>query len=229
MPRSIRLADILGAAAGVVFAVLLFLSVASVNPQRGVSDQELQSWWADSGNRGGFIVSMYTLLLACPLFLLFISRLRTRLRAADASGWGEMAFACGIVATVGLGICAVLRGVVAGSVRFADEPLPGVDTLRFATDLAYAAWDLVIFFAALLVAIVSALALATHALPRWLGWVGVPVTLGCAVMLAVQAAPLSIPLLIIWVLASSVHLLRTPAAATAMEPTRQPEMSRAQA
>ncbi len=229
MPRSIHLADRLGAAAGVAFAVLIFLSVASVDPQRGVSDQEQQTWWADSGNRNGFVISMYTLLLACPLFLLFVSGLRTRLRTAHAGGWADTVFACGIVVTTALGVCAVFRGVIAGSMRFVDEPLPGVDTLRFQTDLAYAAWDLVILFVAVLVAITSILALATDALPRWIGWLGVPVAVGSAILLAIHIAPFAIPLLIIWVIANSVHLWRAPAAAPSGRPTWQPEVSHTQA
>jgi hypothetical protein len=229
MSRSIRLADGLSAAAGVAFAVLIFLSVASVDPQRGVSDQELQTWWEDSGNRNGFVLSMYTLLLACPLFLLFVSGLRTRLRTADAGGWADTVFACGIVVTTALGVCAVIRGVVATSVRFADEPLPGVDTLRFQTDLAYAAWDLAILFVAVLVAITSILALATDALPRWIGWLGVPVAVGSAILLAIHIAPFAIPLLIIWVIANSVHLWRAPAAASARGAAWQPEVSSGQA
>lgn len=229
MPPSTRLADILGAAAGAAFSLLLFLSVASVDPQRGVSDQELQDWWADSGHRTGFVISMYTLLVACPLFLLFVSRLRMRLRAADASGWADTVFACGIVATTALGVCAITRGVVAGSMRFADEPLPGVDTLRFQTNLAYAAWDLVILFMAVLVAVTSILAILTHVLPRWIGWLGVPVTIGSAVLVAVHLAPFSIPLFIIWVLANSVQLWRAPALAPVEGPSRQPEMSSARA
>jgi len=229
MPRSIRLADKLGATAGIACAVLIFLSVASVDPQRGVSGQELLTWWADSGNRNGFVFSMYTLLLACPLFLPFVSRLRTRLQAAGPAGWADTVFACGIVVTTALGVCAITRGVIASSMRFADEPLPGVDTLRFATNLAYATWDLVILFMVVLVASASILALATHARPRWLGWLGVPVAVGCAILLAVHLAPFSIPLLIIWVLANSVQLWRAPIAAPVDGPMRQPELSSAQA
>jgi hypothetical protein len=223
MSRSIRIADIVGAVAGIAFAVLTFLSVASVDPQRGVSDQELQAWWADAGNRNGFVISMYLLLLACPLFLLFIARLRTRLQAADVAGWADTAFASGIVVTAALGVTAVLRGVVAGSVRFGDEPVPGVDTLRFATGLAYAAWDLVILFIVVLVAITTGLALAARALPRWLGWLGVPVVIGCVVFLAIGSAPLSLPLPIIWVVATSVHLLRSPVVVSAIAGAQQPE------
>jgi hypothetical protein len=229
MPRSSHLADRLGAVAGVAFVVLIFVSVAVADPQRGVSDQELQRWWADSGNRNSFVLSMYTLLLASPLFLVFVSRLRMRMRAADAAGWVDTVFACGIVVATALGVCAVLRGVVASSVRFADEPLPGVDTLRFATDLAYSAWDLVILFVAVLVAVASILSLLTRALPRWLGWLGVPVVLGSAILLAAHSAPLAIPLLHIWVLATSVQLWRAPAAAPIGEPIWQPEVASAQA
>jgi hypothetical protein len=225
MPRSIRLADTLGAIAGVACSILIFLTTASVDPQRGVSDQELLTWWADSGNRTGFNISMYMLLLACPLFLLFVSRLRVRLQSADASGWADLVFACGIVVTAALGVQAVLRGVVARS----DEPLPGVDTLRFATELAYVAWDLAIVFAAALIAIVSILTLVTRVLPRWIGLLGVVVAAGSVILLALQVAPFALPLLVIWVLANSVHLWRAPAGVPVGAPARQPEVSRAQA
>jgi hypothetical protein len=113
--------------------------------------------------------------------------------------------------------------------RFADEPLPGVDRLRFQTDLAYAAWDLVILFVVVMVAIASILAIVTHVLPRWIGWLGVPVGAGSAILLVVHLSPFSIPLLIVWVLANSVQLWRTPVAAPVGGPTRQPEVSSAQA
>jgi hypothetical protein len=219
---SVRLADVLGAVAGVLFALLIFLSVASVDPQRGVSDQELQSWWADGGNRDGFVISMYTLLVASPLFLLFASRLRTRLRTADAGGWADVVFASGIVITTALGVCAIIRGVIAGAMRFDDEPLPGVDTLRFATSLSYAAWDLVFLFIIVLVAIVSILAISTQTLPRWIGWLGLPVALGCFILFAIHRAPFAIPLVIVWVVANSFHLWRSSASQVTVA-TQQPE------
>jgi hypothetical protein len=227
MPRSIRIADTLGAVAGIAFAVLLFVSVASVDPLRGASDQELQNWWADSGNRDSFVISMYAMLLACPLFLLFISRLRMRLRAADVSGWADVVFACGIVVTTALGICAVVRGVVPSSMRFDDEPLPGVDTLRFATSLTYTVWDLVFLFMAVMVAIASVLVLVTHVQPRWLGWLGVPVTAGIVLLWVLHMAPIANPLVIIWVVANSVQLWRAPVAVAVGGPKWQPEVSNA--
>jgi hypothetical protein len=225
MSRSVRIADVIGAVAGIAAAVLIFFGVASVDPQLGVTDQELQTWWADSGNRDGFIFSMYMLLVACPLFLLFVSRLRLRLRAADTAGWADTAFGFGIVMTAAMGMTSLLRGIIPAAMRFGDEPLPGVDTLRFATSLAYASWDVVILFAGVLVAIVSILALVTRALPRWLGVLGLIVCIGCAGTLAVQSAAFSLPLVNIWVVASCVHLLRTPAEVAIVESARTPEIA----
>jgi hypothetical protein len=229
MSRSIRLADKLGAVAGIAFGVLLFLGTAVIDPKVGVSDQELQTWWADSGNRNGLIVSMYAMLLACPMFLLFVSRLRMRLRAADAGGWADTVFACGIVVTTALGVGAVTRGVIASSMRFADEPLPGVDTLHFGISLFYAVFDVVTIFVVVLVAVASILAFVTHALPRWIAWLGVPIAVGSLILWAIYLAPFAIPLLIIWVVAISVHLLRAPASASVGSPTWQPEVSSNQA
>ncbi len=229
MPRSSRLGDTIGAIAGVPFAFLLFLSVAAVDSLRGASDEELQTWWADSGNRNNLIISLYALLLAGPLFLLFVTRLRTRVRAAGETGWPDAAFASGIVVATALGVVAILRGIIAATMRFGDEPLPGVDTLRFQTSLAYATWDLVILFAVVLVAVTSIMALTTRVLPHWIGWLGVPFTIVGAILLATHRAPLSIPLLIIWVLANSVYLLRTPAPVPAAGPIWQPGVSGSQA
>jgi hypothetical protein len=213
MSRSHRIADTIGAIAGVAFVVLLFLGVAAVDPQIGVTDEELLAWWSDGGNRDGFVLSTYTLLAAGPLFLVFVSRLRARLRTLDAGGWADTAFASGIVATAALGVVAFTRGIVANAMRFDDEPLPGVDTLRFATNLAYAAWDVVILFAAVMIAIAAALALAARALPRWLGWLGLPISLVCIALVAARMAPFAIPLVHVWVLAACFALWRSPAGA----------------
>jgi hypothetical protein len=229
MQRSNRIADTIGALAGVAFVALLFAAVAAVDPQRGVTDEELLTWWSDSGNRDGYVFSMYALLAACPLFLLFALRLRSRLRTGDKAGWADMAFACGIVATAAPGVCAVTRGVIASSMRFEDEPLPGVDTLRFSTSLAFSAWDVVILFVGVMVAIAAVLSLFTHALPRWHSLIGLPVAVGCLALMAARMAPFAIPLVHVWVLATCVQLWRSPAAVPVSGPAGLPAVSSAQA
>ena len=220
-----RRSDFIGAIAGVLFVVLVFVGIASVDPKRGVSDQELLRWWADSGNRDGFVFSMYAFLLACPAFLFFNSRLRARLGTRDEQGWADTVFACGNVFTAVLGVEAITRGVIARSVRLADEPLPGVDTLRFGTDLAYFTWDLVILIAALMVGLTSILALSAGALPRWLGWLGVPVCAACLIAVAIQVAAFAIPAMLIWVLANCANLARNPTLAVETHPALRTEIS----
>jgi len=229
MSRSIRLADKIGAVAGIAFIVLMFIGVSSVDPQRGVSDEKLQTWWADGGNRNALLLSMYAILIACPLFLLFISRLRTRLQPEDTGGWADLVYASGIVVTGALGVVAVTRGVVAASVRFQDEPLPGVDTLRFQTNLVYAIWDVAIIFIALMIGIASVLVLVNHVLPHWVGWLGMVAALGSLGLLAFQLAPLFLPMLFIWMLAISVFLWRSPAPGTVSASAWQSEAVRARA
>jgi hypothetical protein len=229
MSSSNRLSDKLGGVAGVAFCVLAFVGVASVDPVRGASDQKLLAWWADAGNRNALLFSMYAMLLACPCFLLFVSRLRSRLQPGEPGGWSDLVYASGIVVTGALGVVAVIRGVIAASMRFHDEPLPGVDTLRFQTNLLYAIWDVAILFTVVLIAIASILAFATRAQPRWLSWLGVVVSVGSLGLLAAQIAPISLPLLYIWVLANSVLLWRSPAPGTVSTSAWQPEAVRAQA
>src|SRR5215212_7152173 len=109
MNRSAQPSNILGAVAGVAFAVLFFIGLAAVDQPRGATDQELVTWWSDSGKRLDSIVSMYTMLLAGPFFLVFLARLRARLRAVEPNGggWTDLAFAAGIVFAAVLSLCAV--------------------------------------------------------------------------------------------------------------------------
>ena len=211
MNRPGQLSDILGAIAGVAFALLFFVSIAAVDPLRGATDQELLDWWSDSGKRRASIVSMYAMLVAGLFFLVFLARLRARLRAVEATdGWSALVFASGIVFAAALAICAVSRAMIAQAVRFGDEPLPGPDTLRYATEVQIAALGLIaIPFATLLVAAASALILRTRPFARWVGWLGLTVVAGSLVAVALLRGPLASPLLMVWVLAISFELWRT--------------------
>src|SRR6478735_7953062 len=130
--RNEKRSDLIGAIAGAAFVLLLFLSVASLDLPRGKPDQELQTWWADEGLRRASIVSMYLMLLAAPCFLVFLTRLCARLREVDVEdSWNALVQGAGIVFVALLSVSAVTRGVIAQAVRFNDEPVPGVDTLRY--------------------------------------------------------------------------------------------------
>ena len=131
---------IVGAGAGIVAALLIFLSVAVVDPLREATDDELIRWWSTNSNLDDLIISGYTRLFALPFFLVFAAQLRNTLRHAGGGLWTDVAYSSGIVCAGALGVAALLRIVLAQSVRLGDEPLPGVDTLRLATDIGLQAY-----------------------------------------------------------------------------------------
>jgi hypothetical protein len=112
----------------------------------------------------------------------------------------------------GLSITAFTRALIAQEVRFRNEPLPGPDTLRFVTSFSSNALGLVtIPFATIAVAAASVMILQLGVMARWLGWLGVGVTVLSAVAIVLLRGPLAIPLILVWVLGASVLLFRNPA------------------
>ncbi len=212
MNRSSPLSSTLGALAGVGFALLFFFSVWVADPLRQATDQELLAWWSDSAKLRETIISMYMLVLAAPLFLVFLAQLCRRLRSAGqfAEGWTGLVLGAGVAFAAMLAVSAISRGVLAQSIRFSDEPIPGPDTLRYATELSGALFGMgTMPFAAIAVAIASVIVVRTGVLARWLGWLGFVVaalTLALAVLLVGGFAN---PLITLWVAAASFVLWRT--------------------
>lgn len=201
----------IAALAGVVFAILLFLSVAVVDPLREATDQELLAWWGDSSELKNLMASMYARLLALPFLVIFIVHLRGRLSAAGGeSSWlGALTLFAGLFAA-GLALSGVLRGVVAQAVEIGDEPLPGLDTLRFATEVSYQLYGMVAIPAAgLAVAAASGAMLRTRTFARWLGWLGVVAAALLVLASVLLMGAWATPVLIIWTLATSFELWRT--------------------
>lgn len=213
----------IGAIAGVAFAVLLFLSVAMFNSLRAVTDQELMEGWTDGGFRRDSLVSMYLMLLAAPCFLVFVSQLRARLRAvAPENSLVDLMYGAGIVFVSALSMTAFSRALIAQTIRFWDEPLPGPDTLRYATSFSQSAFAVVaIPFATMVVATASIMILMSGVMSRWLGWLGLAVTVLSLVAIVLLMGPLATPLILVWVLGASALLFRsrgTPATAVEMVP-----------
>jgi len=224
MPHTSQGSDRLGALAGLAFALLFFFSVFVVDPLRGATDQEVQEWWTDGGMRRDAIISMALMLLAGPCFLVFASRLRARLRESNTEGTGhDVVFGAGMIFVAMLTLTAIVRGVIAQAVRFGDEPLPGLDTLRFATSLSDAAFGLgAMPFVTLAVAAASVVILQTGAMPRWVGWFGLGVTTLSAIAIAMLIGPFAIPLTVLWVFSVSYQFFRSRSSHMAAASTRQP-------
>jgi len=211
MPRTTPKPDLLGAIAGIAFAVLLFGSVFVVDPLTKATDQELREWWADGGLRRDLLLSTYLRLLAGPCFLVFLTRLRARLRTNDLDGtWSDITYGAGLAFVAMLTLSTFSRGLIAQAVRFADEPIPGPDTLRYATQFSLEAYGLgAIPFATMVVAAASLVILRTGALPRWVGWFGLVVTALSLVAVGLLIGAFATPLILLWVVGVSAQLFRT--------------------
>jgi hypothetical protein len=216
-----HLPDMAGAIGGVAFAALLFFAVASFNPLKEASDAELASWWADSGNLRGNVISMYLMLGSVPFFLLFLATLRGRLVLAGDDSISTFVMSAGLCFCAALLVGGVARGLIAQSVKIGDEPLPGPDTLRYVTAFARTMFLLVSMPAAAITVGAAAWGvIRARALASWVGWSGLLVAGVIAVTTPLFVAPLTLPLLLLWIVATSIEIWRTqsapaPAAASA--------------
>ena len=212
MNRTSPFSSTLGALSGVGFALLFFFSVFIVDPLRQATDQELLAWWSDSGKLRDSIISMYMLVAAGPLFLVFLVPLCQRLRSAghSAESWSGLVFGAGVTFAALLAVTAFSRGIIAQSIRFSDEPIPGPDTLRYATALSQAAFGIgAIPFATIAVTTASAIIVRTGVLARWVGWLGLVVSAVSLILVILLIGALAIPLITLWTVAASFVIWRT--------------------
>lgn len=200
----------IGALAGVAFVLLLFFSTTMLNVPSSVPDAELVDWWSDDANLTTVLVSTYLQIGAALCFLVFITALRgVSLRAEGGSGsLTTFAFAGGVLFAALLLVSDGPRGVIAIAVKLRDEPLPAVDLLRYMPQVGYVMIGTVGGAAAgVAVAANALLALRTSVLGRWLGVLGLICGIG-TIALALVVGPFFIPVLLIWVVATSVALWR---------------------
>ena len=211
MSQSDQMSDRIGAIAGMAFALLFFFGTFILDPLKNGTDQELAEWWTDGGLRRDNIVSMYLWLLAAPCFLVFVTLLRARLRPfAPESPLVDLVFGSGVVFVTILSIGALIRGLIAQAVRFDSEPVPGPDTLRFATQFSQATFSLLLIpFITFMVAAASLIILRTRALSPWIGWVGFVVSAVSMIAVVPRLGSLATPLSLIWIVCVCVQLLRT--------------------
>ncbi len=207
---------------GVVFAVMLFVAVASVNIPRGATDDEMLAWWASNDNRTADVVSTFALLAAGLTFLVFLSELVRRLSAgrteAESGLAPRLAQQAGTV-FVAMIFAAGLGGAVVRGLVVDDEPLPGVDVLRYFAQLRYTAMGAFAMpAAAVVIGATAYLVLRDGVLPRWIGWLSVLCTIAIVVASALFVGQFAIPALLVWAIACSVTLLRSPTSRTMDSP-----------
>jgi hypothetical protein len=211
------------AVSAVLFGLSFFLTVASVNVPHTSSDATLLAWWERSANVSSGLLSLLFATCTAVLFAVVANYLLTQ---ADRTGLVQTtAFARSMSTafTCTLLVSAALRGVIGHLVQAQDEPLPGVDVLRYSTALNYTVIGTVVMGTfALTVLALAVVVLRAGILARWVGYVG----LGCgALVLAASAALVgqyTVPVAIVWALATAVAIWRQP-----VEPT--PEVAPAPA
>jgi hypothetical protein len=199
------------AVAAALTGVALFMTVASIDVPHKASDAKLLAWWQESGNRtAGFVSGMSAFCVA--VFLPIAFNYLRRLRATEsAPAW--MSFAgsmAGAVSALWL-VTGAARASISHLVDVIDEPLPGVDVLRFATGLNYTLLGLSgMGVMGLFIVAVSVVVLRTGALARWVAYSGFFCGGVILAAFAVRFGAFATMLAVIWFFVLAVGIWRRP-------------------
>jgi hypothetical protein len=196
------------------FAVVVLLIVGSSLPIDGTpdfsdSDQEWIDWFADSGHVTQGVIATFLYALAALALLLFVVHLADWVRGA-ATGYDPVSTIV-LVAGALFSLCVLIGAVginqVALTDTFAGEiEIQSADVLKLSQTMGYGTFLIGAFFAALMIAIVSAAAQRRGLMPKWL------VIAGYIVAIALLFAAFFLPMIlfVLWVLAISILWLRQP-------------------
>ena len=199
-------------AAGLL-AVSLFMTVAVINVPHDPSDQELLTWWQDPGNRWtGVMSGVWAILVAItvPVVMNHLQRLDAATRSPQ---WLSFARSMGGAVTAVWLVTGAARSTLGHLVDTMNEPLPGVDVLRFSTGMNYTLLGQSgMAVLALCMLAVSIVVLRTGAFGRWLGYLGGGCSAAMLVAVAAQYGAYTTPLAILWALGLAVAIWRQPTA-----------------
>lgn len=206
-----RLPTVIAAVCGLLFTLCLFLSLATVNPVTNDTDEGLMAEWAQSSLRQDFVLSMALQLIAAAAFLVFFAEIRQRLAlAAPTPPWRGLADAASVAFVSMLCFSAISRGAVPFNVEVRDQPLPGADAMRLVTAITDVTMSLVVIPLAALTLLAAGLVMLQAGISaRWLAWLGIGVAAICLVMSVLAMGAFAAPLVLLWAIAASVHLLRS--------------------
>ena len=198
-----RIGLLAGGFAAVLWVVSLFLLEGSGNPADPDSGAEIAEFYRDE--RTLILIGATLHGLGGFLFLWFVAAVRALLGSLAAPTWLTAATVIG-----GTAGGAMMLGLMGGHSAGATT-----DVELLSADTAIVFWRLAhVFFAAAEIALalflgaLSILALRRLALPRWLGWFGIVVTVVLLIPPIGWAALLF--LLPLWLVVASVVLWRTP-------------------
>lgn len=201
------------AIAGVLYVVLFVagILVSGTTPDYDDPDREWVQWFEDGGHRAQQVIGAFLAVGAAFVFLVFLGGVWRRLRRLhpDAQLLPTIALGAGLV-FVALSVASHIAFTsVSAAITFTGEdfPVPNADVLRtmeqfgIGLGLLGGGWAAAVF-----VFTVGLAARGSAALPQWLAIAGLVV--GVILLLTVFFLPLV--LLMLWVLAVSVAMLRRP-------------------
>jgi len=200
-PRAAGIAGLLFA--GFFIASLLMLQGA---PGAGSSAAEIAEWYLLSDSRHLAVVGLYLVPFAGISFLWFIAVIRSHIGEREDQFFATVFIGSGLLFVAMLFAAAAAAGAPLASVRFQGAPLPGPDAIGLARALGYTfLYVYAIRVAAVFVISVSALALRTASLPRWLVFVGYAIAI--VMLLSVSFFRFVVLLFPLWVAAVSIVIL----------------------
>jgi hypothetical protein len=194
------------AVAGVIFSVLLIVSLGLIRLAVPTDAEEPGSWLSDPTRRNAIGLALHLVPFAGIAFLWFMGVLRNRLGALEDQFFATVFFGSGLLfvailfdsaATAG----GLLAGVAAGSVRLAES-----ETFAAGRETTYVFLNIFgIKMASVFTFSTCTIGLKTGILPRWLALVGYACA---AVLLLVIANWAWIALLFpLWILLASAYIL----------------------
>ena len=199
------------AVAAALTGVALFWTVASIDVPHKASDAKLLTWWQESGNRNaGFVSGMCAFCVAVflPVVVGYLVRLRA---AAAAPAWSSFARSMAGAASAVWLVTGAARASISHLVDVIDEPLPGVDVLRFATGFNYTLLGLSgMGVLGLLIVAVSVVVHRTGALARWVAYFGFFCGFVILAAWAVRFGAFATMLAVLWAFALAVGIWRQP-------------------
>ena len=213
----------MGAFAGFAFIVLSIIAIVVMGspPKPTDSADKYVSFLVD--HRGNILAANMIFPIAFGLLLVFFACVRAHLRTVDPDGpLPTLIFGAGLL-FYGLGAAGGLFGA-----GLAWRGPQGLDpaTVRLLADMGNMSNAFLAVPGVLAVGAVAYLVLNRHVLPAWSGWIGVVAAVGLFLTLftlasrsdffapgGVYGGAATFVLLMAWVLATSIALLRSPALA----------------
>jgi hypothetical protein len=198
-----------------IVAVALFVAGAALGiaSHPSGSDRKVVAWWQDGGNRAHVWIGAALTALAIISFVWYASGLRETLRRTGSEGLAALAFGAALVFAALALVGDVFQLSIAAAIDFGSDFKLDPNTARLVDTFTY----LPIFGGAMVLSLtpgaVSVGARRAGILPRWLCYAGYVVA--PALLLSVILWGIPLALFGIWVVATSVVMLRRGAAAAA--------------